>query len=181
MSFVFTPTYLPEVVVVSGKRFGDERGFFSEVFRCFDFSKYFPPFVQENLSRSSPLCLRGLHYQTEPMAQGKLVRCISGSIMDVAVDIRKSSPNFGKWVSVYLDEDDDKWVYVPVGFAHGFCVCGDKDAYVMYKTTEYYSPENDRGIFWNDPDIGIKWTTSFPDVSDKDANAPLLKDAEVFV
>jgi len=183
MSFTFSPaSELPEVVIIEGRRFKDERGFFSESFRADDFEAHgIPPFVQENHSRSSSPCIRGLHYQLNPKAQGKLVYCISGFIVDVAVDIRKGSPTYGKWVTIPLDVNNMRAVYIPPGFAHGFFAHGLHDAHVVYKVTEYYSPEHDRCIRWNDPDINLVWGPSpmfALKISDKDANAPLLKDAD---
>ena len=139
------------------------------------------PFVQDNHSRSARGVLRGLHYQLPPMAQGKLVRVVSGEIYDVAVDIRRGSKTFGQWFGVTLSADNKRQLWVPPGFAHGFVVTSDT-ADVIYKVTAYYSPEHDRGIRWNDPDIGIEWPLAGlqPLLSGKDTNAPLLKDAEVF-
>ena len=134
-------------------------------------------FVQDNHSRSAKGVLRGLHYQ-EPNAQGKLVRCTAGAIFDVAVDIRKGSPHFGKWFGLELSEENKKLLWVPPGFAHGFCAITDT-ADLVYKCTEFYSPENDRSILWNDPDIGIEWPIRDPVLSAKDAIAPRLKDATV--
>jgi dTDP-4-dehydrorhamnose 3,5-epimerase len=182
MSFTFTPTHIPEVIIIDGKRFKDERGFFSESFRVDEFEKNgIPPFVQENHSFSQPPCLRGLHYQLNPKAQGKLVYCVAGSIIDVAVDIRKGSPNYAKWVKVELNEGNGRMLYIPPGFAHGFLAGGIDGTDVIYKTTEYYSPEHDRCIRPNDPEIGIRWDyVGFEccKMSDKDKNAPLLKDAD---
>jgi len=178
MSFDFNPTSgLPGVIVISGRRFSDERGFFSESFRVNEFEKHgIPPFVQENHSRSSPPCFRGLHYQLHPKAQGKLVYCVSGVIKDFAVDIRQGSPTFGKWVEIDLSSSNMRMVYVPPGYAHGFFAYGLQDAHVIYKVTEYYSPEHDRAIRANDPAIGIPLRDM--KVSEKDLNAPLLKEAE---
>lgn len=179
MSFIFTQSsVLPEVMIIEGKRFEDERGFFSETFRSNEFEKYdIPPFVQENHSRSSPLCFRGLHYQLNPCAQGKLVRCVSGSIYDFVVDIRLGSPTYGKVIKINLTEQSNKMVYVPPGFAHGFFSYGLKDVHVLYKVTNYYSAEHDRGIRWNDPTFKITLGGQV-NISEKDASAPLLKDAE---
>jgi len=186
MSFTFIPTSeLPEVVIIEGRRFKDGRGFFSESFRDNEFRMNgIPPFVQENHSRSAPPCLRGLHYQLNPKAQGKLVYCVAGHIVDVAVDIRKWSKTYGKWVKVELDENNGRMLYIPPGFAHGFLAYGLHIAHVVYKVTEYYSAEHDRCIRWNDPEIGIEWgpqhwydNKAFK-ISNKDAEAPLLKDAD---
>jgi dTDP-4-dehydrorhamnose 3,5-epimerase len=181
MSFIFTPSSkLPEVIVIKLQRFTDERGFFSESFRVDEFEKYgIPSFVQENRSRSIPPTFRGLHYQLNPMAQGKLVYCVSGLITDFIVDIRQGSPTYGEWDRVSLNEHNNKMVYVPPGFAHGFFAYGKNDAHVLYKVTNYYSKEHERSIRWSDPDIGIVFTDADDlKISDKDANAPLLKDAE---
>lgn len=134
-------------------------------------------FVQDNHSRSVRGVLRGLHYQ-EPNPQGKLVRCIRGALFDVAVDIRKGSPQFGKWVSAELSEDNKRMLWVPPGFAHGFCAISDV-ADLVYKVTALYDAKSDRSILWSDPDIGITWPFSKPSLSPKDAAAPRLKDATV--
>jgi dTDP-4-dehydrorhamnose 3,5-epimerase len=137
-------------------------------------------FVQDNQSRSHENVLRGLHYQVDPMAQGKLVRVVRGAVFDVAVDIRRSSPHFGEWFGVELSEDNLKQLWVPPGFAHGFLALTEP-ADVLYKVTEYYSPEHDRSIRWDDPDIGVDWPLNgAPILSEKDASAPYLRDAEVF-
>lgn len=135
-------------------------------------------FCQDNHSKSSKLVLRGLHYQLPPKTQGKLVRCTKGKILDVAVDIRKGSKTFGKWVGEILSEDNFHMLYIPEGFAHGFVVLSDT-AEILYKATNEYSPENDRGILWNDPDINVNWGLDFdPILSEKDKNQPLLKDVK---
>lgn len=155
-------TDIPEVLIFEPKVFGDERGFFFESFSQKVFEEavgYKVNFVQDNHSKSSKGVLRGLHYQLAPYAQGKLVRCVAGEVFDVAVDIRKDSPTFGKWIGVNLSADNKRQLWIPEGFAHGFLVLSDSAEFV-YKTTNYYTPEYDRGIIWNDPTIGIKW----PDV-----------------
>jgi dTDP-4-dehydrorhamnose 3,5-epimerase len=179
-----TPTAIAEVVLIEPKVFGDARGFFMESFNqqafnaaigtCYDF-------VQDNHSRSGRGVLRGLHYQLPPHAQGKLVRVTSGAVFDVAVDIRQGSTTFGKWVGVELTAENHKQLWIPPGFAHGFVVLSDT-ADFLYKTTAYYAPQSDRGILWNDPQIGIQWPDLGMDflLSDKDRKQPLLKDAEVF-
>jgi len=136
-------------------------------------------FVQDNHSLSAhPGVVRGLHYQNEPMAQTKLVRVLSGAIFDVAVDIRPGSPTFGQWVGVILSADNKRQLVVPRGFAHGICTLVP-DTQIMYKVDQFYSAEHDRGILWNDPDIGIEWPVSNPILSDKDSNLPLLKHADI--
>ena len=179
MAFEFKETHIPDVILIKPKIFKDERGFFIETYKYSEFSSYGikEQFVQDNHSRSSKGVLRGLHYQKNPAAQGKLVRCTEGEIFDVAVDIRKSSPSYGKWAGAILSEENREMLYIPPGFAHGFLVLSDF-AEVLYKTTEEYSPENDRGIFWNDPSIAIKWSTDNPVVSEKDKILPLLEEAD---
>ncbi|MFC4252007.1 dTDP-4-dehydrorhamnose 3,5-epimerase [Sinimarinibacterium flocculans] len=177
------PTTLPDVLMLEPRVFGDERGFFMESFHAARFAELSgcsEPMVQDNHSRSVRGVLRGLHYQLPPMAQGKLVRVVSGEIYDVAVDIRRGSKTFGQWVGVTLSAENRRQLWVPPGFAHGFCVTSDT-ADVIYKVTAYYSPEHDRGIRWNDPAIGIAWPLeTAPQLSPKDEKAPLLHDAEVF-
>ncbi|MEZ2738503.1 dTDP-4-dehydrorhamnose 3,5-epimerase [Comamonas jiangduensis] len=179
-----TPTAIPDVMVIEPKVFGDARGFFYESFNQAEFNAATGTafeFVQDNHSRSSKGVLRGLHYQLPPHAQGKLVRVVRGAVWDVAVDIRQNSPSFGQWVRQELTEDNHKQFWIPPGFAHGFLVLSDS-ADFLYKTTNYYAPQSDRGLLWNDPDIGIAW----PDLgmefllSDKDQKQPLLGNAEVF-
>lgn len=174
---------IPNVILVEPRVFVDDRGFFAEIFRL-DILKTFHPdyeFVQENHSGSKKNVLRGLHYQiVKP--QGKLVRVIKGEIFDVAVDLRRSSATFGQWVSEVLSEDNKRMLWIPPGFAHGFYVLSDW-AEVIYKTTEYYAPEYERTIIWNDPDIGIKWPIPDnlePILSVKDKKGKYLKEAEVY-
>lgn len=161
----------------------DERGFFFESYRQDGFESEVsdtPGFVQDNHSRSARGVLRGLHYQLEPVAQGKLVRVVNGSVFDVAVDIRRSSPTFGEWFGLELSADNYRQLWVPPGFAHGF-VALTEFADLVYKVTAYYSPHHDRSIRWNDPEISIEWPLDQdPILSDKDAAAPYLADAEVF-
>jgi dTDP-4-dehydrorhamnose 3,5-epimerase len=173
----FVETALPGVLIVEPKVFGDDRGFFMEVYHAARFAAagVGDPFVQDNHSRSSRGVLRGLHYQ-EPNPQGKLVRAVSGSIFDVAVDIRRGSPSFGRWVGVELSEENKRQLWVPPGFAHGFFVTS-ATADVVYKCTALYEPQNDRGIRWDDPAIAIEWPPIEPLLSAKDAVAPLLADA----
>lgn len=178
MDFTFTPTALHDVLLVEHQIARDARGFFLEAYRAAPFAdRGIPPFVQDNHSRSTRGVLRGLHYQNNPRAIGKLVRCLRGQIFDVAIDIRMGSPTYGRWVGVDLSEDDTHMLYVPPGFAHGFCTVSDV-AEIFYKVTDYYSPEHDRAILWNDPDIGIRWPISDPIVSGKDAKAPPLRLAD---
>ncbi len=179
MPFTFKRLEIADVILVEPKAFGDERGFFVETYKKSDFVNggIDDNFLQDNHSKSSKNVLRGLHYQKNPKAQSKLVRCIQGEILDIAVDIRKDSPSYGKWVSEILNEDNKRMLYVPRGFAHGFLVLSDT-AEVVYKTGEEYSPENDAGIKWNDPEININWNCENPLVSGKDDKLPLLKDAD---
>lgn len=167
-----TSTAIPDVLIIEPKVFGDSRGFFFESFNQQAFNKttgtHFQ-FVQDNHSRSSKGVLRGLHYQLPPKAQGKLVRVVRGSVFDVAVDIRKSSSTFGQWVGVELTEDNHKQLWIPPGLAHGFLVLTDT-ADFLYKTTDYYSPEHERSLMWNDEKLAIKWPDvgGIPLVSAKD-------------
>lgn len=172
-------TALPGVLLLKPKVFADVRGFFLETFNARTFAAAGLPgdFVQDNHSRSQEGVLRGLHYQ-EPNGQGKLVRCTRGSIWDVAVDIRVGSPSFGKWYGVELSEANNLQLWVPAGFAHGFCATAS-DTDVIYKCTALYDAASDRGIAWNDPDIGIEWPVREPLLSSKDAAAPRLRDAPV--
>jgi dTDP-4-dehydrorhamnose 3,5-epimerase len=176
-----SPTRLPEVLLIEPKVFGDSRGFFLESWneREFERAGIHARFVQDNHSRSEKGVLRGLHYQIG-RPQGKLVRVTEGEIFDVAVDIRRGSPNFGKWQGARLSAQSKSMLWVPIGFAHGFCVLSDF-AEVLYKATDYYAPEHERCILWNDPDLGIDWPTSgVPVLSSKDATGLRLRDAEVF-
>ena len=180
----FTPLAIPEVVLIEPRVFGDSRGFFLESFKQELFNQATGTqhdFIQDNHSRSSKGVLRGLHYQLNPHAQGKLVRVITGAVFDVAVDIRRSSPTFGRWVGAELTAENQHQLWIPPGFAHGFVVLSDTADFV-YKTTAYYAPETDRGILWNDPDIGIEWPQlDIPfSLSDKDQKQPAFKLAEVF-
>lgn len=178
MKFVFTRLEIPDVILIEHELFKDARGFFVEAYKEKDFTEHgIPPFVQDNYSRSAYGVLRGLHYQIEPASVGKLIRCLRGKIFDVAVDIRKGSPYYGKWVSRELSEDTNEMLYIPPGFAHGFCVLSEI-ADVFYKMTGYYSPQHDRGILWSDSDLAIPWPIARPEVSTKDAQAPRLKDAD---
>ncbi|NPT55344.1 dTDP-4-dehydrorhamnose 3,5-epimerase [Paraburkholderia elongata] len=177
-----TATALPEVKLIEQKVFGDARGFFFESFNAREFTEHVEAsveFVQDNHSRSSKGVLRGLHYQIKN-AQGKLVRVVEGEVFDVAVDIRKSSPNFGKWVGVTLSVENHRQLWVPPGFAHGFVVLSES-AQVLYKITDYWFPEYERSIVWNDPAVGIEWPINFePLLAEKDAAGKPLADAEVY-
>ncbi|KVU36008.1 dTDP-4-dehydrorhamnose 3,5-epimerase [Burkholderia ubonensis] len=182
MAIQVTATALPEVKLIEPKVFGDARGFFFESYNAREFAEQVGAsavFVQDNHSRSSRGVLRGLHYQVQH-AQGKLVRVVEGEVFDVAVDIRKRSPNFGKWVGVHLSADNHRQVWVPPGFAHGFVVLSES-AQFLYKTTDYWFPEHERSIVWNDPEIGIEWPIDFePVLAAKDAAGNRLSDAEVY-
>ncbi len=173
------PTELLGVLVIEPKVFADDRGFFLETYNAARFREAGIPdaFVQDNHSRSNRNVLRGLHYQ-EPNPQGKLVRCSRGAMWDVAVDIRVGSPTFRRWVGLELTEENKRMLWVSPGFAHGFCALSD-ECDVIYKCTALYDPANDRGIAWNDPEIGIQWPISKPLLSPKDAAAPRLKEAVV--
>ena len=179
---IVTATALPEVLVIEPKVFGDTRGFFYESYNRRTFHEATGlkvDFVQDNHSRSAKNVLRGLHYQLE-QAQGKLVRATLGSVFDVAVDIRKQSPNFGRWVGVELSAENKKMMWIPPGFAHGFLVLSDFAEFV-YKTTDYYAPEHERAILWNDPTIGVQWPLrGAPLLSGKDQVAYPLASAAVF-
>lgn len=176
------PTEIPEVSIIEPRVFGDDRGFFYESYnqRAFTDKAGIPAdFVQDNHSRSQQNVLRGLHYQIQ-QPQGKLLRVIVGSVFDVAVDIRKSSPTFGKWISCLLSAENKRQVWVPPGFAHGFLVLSEA-AEVLYKTTDYYAPQHERTLLWNDPDLAIAWPLSTePILSAKDQAGQALKQAEVY-
>ncbi len=175
-------TKIPEIVLIEPRVFGDDRGFFFESFNAKVFEEKIGvslPFVQDNHSRSSQNVLRGLHYQIQ-QPQGKLVRTLSGSIFDVAVDIRKSSPSFGQWVGYELSAENKRQLWIPAGFAHGFVVLSEF-AEVAYKTTDYYAPQHERCIVWNDPDLGIDWQVKTPPtLSAKDQAGVLFKAADLF-
>jgi dTDP-4-dehydrorhamnose 3,5-epimerase len=177
------PTSIPDVLIIEPKVFGDARGFFYESFNAKRFAEVTgitTPFVQDNHSRSARHVLRGLHYQIL-QAQGKLVRATVGEVLDVVVDIRKHSPTFGQSVSVILSADNKRQLWIPPGFAHGFVVLSDT-AEFLYKTTDYYAPEYERSLLWNDPALGIDWQLNgaTPLLAAKDQAGKLLKDAEVF-
>jgi dTDP-4-dehydrorhamnose 3,5-epimerase len=180
MPFEFITLDIPGPLVIESRVFSDPRGSFVEIYRHSDFARagIREHFVQDNYSRSSKGVLRGLHYQKDPHAQGKLVRCVKGRVYDVIVDIRSGSPTFAKWMGIELSEDNGLMFYVPPGFAHGFVVLSGQ-AEFLYKCTDEYSPENDRGIIWNDPSIGIDWPAKKPLLSDKDRSLPLLREADI--
>lgn len=178
-------TEIPDVIILEPNLFGDDRGFFFESFnsKLFEAAVGKPVnFLQDNHSKSSRGVLRGLHYQLAPFAQAKLVRCVVGEVFDVAVDIRKSSPTFGKWVGAHLSAENKRQLWIPEGFAHGFFTLSDH-AEFLYKTTNYYSPDCDRGILWNDKVIGIEWPELNTPIllSEKDKNAKAFKDADHFI
>ena len=180
MPFNFRKLQIPEVILVEPAVFGDERGFFMETYKMPDFvaAGIVATFVQDNHSRSTKGTLRGLHYQNPPFAQGKLVRAVRGEIFDVAVDIRKGSPTYGKWVGVILSEENKNMLYVPEGFAHGFCALSEI-AEVMYRATNVYSPQFEAGIVYNDEDLHIDWPVEEPILSAKDKKWPPLKEADI--
>jgi dTDP-4-dehydrorhamnose 3,5-epimerase len=183
------PTRIPDVVIVEPAVFGDDRGWFMESFNQHRFNTELAklglpaprPFVQDNHSCSKRGVLRGLHYQLQPSAQGKLVRVVQGAAFDVAVDIRKGSPTFGQWVGAELTPQNNRQLWVPEGFAHGFIALAD-DTHFLYKTTDVYAKDCERAIVWNDPDIGIDWPLGgmVPNLAIKDAQATRLRDADLF-
>jgi dTDP-4-dehydrorhamnose 3,5-epimerase len=177
-----TPTAIPDVIVLEPRVFGDERGFFFESFNAHAFTEATGlkrDFVQDNHSRSQRGVLRGLHYQLQS-AQGKLVRVVQGEVFDVAVDIRRSSPTFGRWIGVHLSAENKRQLWIPEGFAHGFLVLSES-AECLYKTTDYYAPEHERCIRWNDPDLAIDWPLKdAPQLSAKDQAGSAFKDADLF-
>ncbi|MAU37752.1 MAG: dTDP-4-dehydrorhamnose 3,5-epimerase [Flavobacteriales bacterium] len=173
-------TDLDGVFLLKPTVFGDHRGFFMESYtkRKFEEIGIDYDLIQDNHSLSTESgTLRGLHYQTNPMALTKIVRCIRGEILDVVVDIRKGSPTFGKWISAKLSAENKMQIVVPKGFAHGICTLEDNTE-IMYKVDQYYSPEHDKGVLWSDPELGIEWLVENPILSEKDKEQPLLKDAE---
>ncbi|SFA85362.1 dTDP-4-dehydrorhamnose 3,5-epimerase [Azotobacter beijerinckii] len=175
-------TEIPDVFIIEPKVFGDERGFFFESFNARRFAELTganPEFVQDNHSRSVKGVLRGLHYQIR-QPQGKLVRVVSGEVWDVAVDLRRSSPTFGKWVGVTLSAENKRQLWIPEGFAHGFVVVSEA-AEFLYKTTDYWAPEHERSILWNDPTLNLPWPLEGePSLSAKDRDGVLLAQAETF-
>jgi dTDP-4-dehydrorhamnose 3,5-epimerase len=177
----FTQLEFPGLVLVEPRIFHDERGYFLESYKESEFMsngiKF--RFVQDNHSLSVKNVIRGLHYQRSPRAQGKLVRVLRGAAWDVAVDLRKDSPTFKKWLGLELSEENNRMLFIPPGFAHGFAALTD-DVHLLYKCTEEYDPALDTGIRWNDPELAINWPVSDPVISEKDKILPLLKDAIVF-
>jgi dTDP-4-dehydrorhamnose 3,5-epimerase len=182
--FTFTRLSLPEVILISGPSHPDSRGQLAELCRAelFRENGIEPSFAQENLSVSRPGALRGLHYQLPPHAQAKLVMVLRGTLFDVVVDVRRSSPTFGHHVTLELSAEKSRGLYVPEGFAHGFCVVSSEDAYVCYKLNRVYAPSSERGIVWSDPALGIAWPRSASDLllSERDERLPGLDTAEVF-
>lgn len=179
----YTPTSIPEVVLIEPTVFGDERGFFMETWqqRSFQESVADVTFVQDNHSKSGQGILRGLHYQLE-QTQGKLVRVVSGSVFDVAVDLRQSSPSFGQWVGYELSAENKRMLWVPEGFAHGFYVMSESAEFV-YKCTDYYAPQHERSLLWNDPSLNIEWplvNQQEPLLSEKDLKGELFANADYF-
>jgi dTDP-4-dehydrorhamnose 3,5-epimerase len=182
MPYTVIPTAIPDVLVLEPKVFGDARGFFYESFNARDFQACTgidTAFVQDNHSKSSRGVLRGLHYQIQH-PQGKLVRVIDGEVFDVAVDLRKSSPTFGQWVGERLSAENNRQLWIPPGFAHGFVVLSET-AQFLYKTTDYWYPAHERSLLWSDPALGIDWPFDFaPQLAAKDAAAKLLAEADLF-
>jgi len=176
------PTAIPEVLILEPRVFGDARGFFMESYNRRTFREATGvdvDFVQDNHSKSARNVLRGLHYQVR-QPQGKLVRVVAGEVYDVAVDIRRGSPTFGKWAGFLLSAESKRMAWIPPGFAHGFLVTSES-AEFLYKTTDYYAPEHERAMLWNDPDLGIAWPLQGePLLAEKDRNGARLRDAEVF-
>jgi dTDP-4-dehydrorhamnose 3,5-epimerase len=165
---------------ITPRKIEDERGYFSEVFRSDEFAKRSGPveFVQENQSLSTRTgTIRGIHFQSHPAAQGKLVRCLAGKLFDVAVDLRRGSPTYGRWVSVILSPDENNQLWIPVGFGHGFCTL-EPNSVISYRVTSYYSAANDKGVAWNDPQIGVNWPEAADPrtLSPKDRNQPQLSE-----
>jgi dTDP-4-dehydrorhamnose 3,5-epimerase len=179
MPFHFERLEIPDVILVTARHFADHRGFNMETYKQSEFVDNGIPwrFVQDNRSYSTRQVLRGLHYQLQPRAQGKLVMALAGEIFDVAVDIRRGSPTYGQWVGATLSADRFNMLYVPVGFAHGFCVLSEQ-ADVLYKLTDEYAAPLERGVRWDDPDIGIDWPVADPIISERDTRLPMLREAD---
>jgi len=180
MSFLCKESPISDLLIIEPSKYKDGRGFFTEKYKFSDFKLHnVPKFVQDNYSFSDKNVIRGLHYQVAPHAQGKLVSVVRGRIWDVAVDIRKRSPFFGKWFGIELSEDNNLSFYIPPGFAHGFSVLS-QNASLLYKCTNEYNQSSERGIIWNDPDLAIDWKIIEPKLSLKDTEWPKLKDADIF-
>ena len=179
MPFSFRRTLIPEVILIEPRIFPDQRGFFTETYKRSEFAAQgiTEIFVQCNMSRSSKGILRGLHYQKHPKCQSKLVWAVAGEIYDVVVDLRRSSPTFGKWIAQMLSAENRQILYVPVGFAHGFCVTSEA-AEIVYMATEEYAPAFEAGVLWNDPTLQIDWPIPEPLLSDRDKSWPRLADAD---
>jgi len=179
MQFTFKKLNIPEVILVEAQSLPDDRGYFKEIFKESSFIEngINTKFVQDNFSHSLKGVLRGLHYQKNPKAQAKLVTTLRGEIFDVAVDMRKDSPTYGKWVSEILSEKNQRLLYIPEGFAHGYCVLSD-EADIFYKVSQEYSPEHDSGFIWNDPEVAINWPLDKPTISEKDQKLPILKNSD---
>ncbi len=179
MPFAFEPTEIPEIVLIKPQTFADARGYFMEMYQSSAFAAHHLPtsFVQINFSHSEQGVLRGLHYQKHPAAQGKLVAVVRGAVFDVGVDIRQGSPTFGRWVGRMLSDENHHMLYIPPGFAHGFCVVSEV-ADVVYQVTHEFAPALDRAILWCDPDLDIAWPVEAPRISAKDAAAPRLREAD---
>jgi len=180
MPSTFTPTEIPDVQILERRVFEDERGYFAEMSKRSELQAHgiVEPFVQDNVARSIRGVIRGLHWQNPPMAQGKLVTVVRGEIWDVAVDVRRGSPTFGRWVGVTLSEENRRSLWVPPGFAHGYAVLSE-ESHVVYRVTAEYAPETEAGARWNDPSLGIPWPVDEPIVSERDAALPLLEEADI--
>jgi dTDP-4-dehydrorhamnose 3,5-epimerase len=178
MPFTFSSTKIADVIVIEPRVFPDERGFFMETYKRSEFAAHgiSAPFVQCNQSRSARGILRGLHFQKLPKAQGKLVRAVNGAIFDVAVDLRSGEPTYGQWVGMELSAANNKMLYTPPGFAHGFCVVS-AEADIAYMASEEYAPTLESGIAWDDPDLNIDWPVTTPQLSERDRKWPRLRDA----
>jgi len=179
MPFTFDRLAIPDLILIKTKIFPDNRGYFYENFKnsVFLSNKINKQFLQDNISHSRKDVLRGLHYQKNPVSQAKLLSVIRGEIFDVAVDIRKNSPTYGKWISEILSENNHNSLYIPEGFAHGFCVLSD-EADILYKVSNEYSPQDECGIIWNDPTLNISWPITNPIISDQDKNLPTIENCE---
>jgi dTDP-4-dehydrorhamnose 3,5-epimerase len=179
MAFRFTPSDIPDVVLIDPSVFSDERGFLIESYKRSEFAAFgiTEPFVQSNHSKSREGTLRGLHYQKNPKAQGKLVRAILGEVYDVVVDLRRGGPTYGRWIAVVLSAENKKMLYVPAGFAHGFCVTS-AEAEILYMISEEYAPELESGVLWTDPELAIEWPIAEPILSPRDRAWPRLRDAD---